>query len=150
MKKTFQNVADKLNLKLIYARPNLANVKLDNLSYSDFNEDGLALIVSPLYTTGLPIDKVGRVHRLFEIAVVALHDLDFNDEDLDDILHKCELSLMKIVNELQLDVNSANQFVSKYDINLCGVFINTFFTNKGAPCLYEVKENNTENENENK
>ena len=90
MKNTFQEVATKLNIPLIYANPNLANIKLDDLSHSDFNEDGLVLIVSPLYTSGVPYDSFGRISRPFEIGVFGILDLDFNDEEADELLTKCE------------------------------------------------------------
>ena len=134
MKTYFENLASDIKLPLLYARPSLANVKLDDLELSDFNQDGLLLIVSPIYTSGLPIENYGRVKRLFEISVVAMHDLDFNDSDVDDKLDLCEEYLLKIIKKMNVDVQSANQFVSKFDINLCGVFANVFFTNKNKIC----------------
>lgn len=139
MRPLFQNIADKLNLTLIYANPHLANVKLDNLERSQFNYDGLAMVVSPIYTTGLALQETGFIKRLFEIAVISLMDFDCEDEDVDVKIDKCENYILQIVRELNLDVSNANQFVSKFDVNVCGVFVNAFLTNKGTLCK-EFKE----------
>lgn len=130
MKNTFQEVADKLNIPLIYANPNLANIKLDDLSHSDFSDDGLVLIVSPLYTSGVPYDSFGRISRPFEIGVFGILNLDFNDEEADELLTKCEKVFRSIVKNLNLQVNTVNVVPLRYDVGLGGMYANIFYTNK--------------------
>ncbi len=132
MRSTFQEVATKLNIPLIYANPSLANIKLDDLSHSDFSEDGLVFIVSPLYTTGVPYDSFGRISRPFEIGVFGILNLDFNDEDADALLTKCERVFRSIVKTLNLQVNTVNVVPLRFDVGLGGMYANIFYTNKST------------------
>ena len=137
-KNKFQQIADNLELPLIFANPSLANLNLDRLALSDFNDDGLALIVSPIYASGLPVDDYGRIKRLFEISVVSLLPLDFDDEVAQKKLHFCEQKLLQLITMMRLDATTANHFAGKFDANLCGVFINAYWSDGGL-CWYDKK-----------
>ncbi len=137
-KNKFQQIADNLELPLIFANPSLANLNLDSLALSDFNDDGLALIVSPIYASGLPVDDYGRVKRLFEISVVSLLPLDFDDEEAQAKLHFCEQKLLQLITMMRLDATTANHFIGKFDSNLCGIFINAYWSDGGL-CWYDKK-----------
>ncbi len=125
MKLKFEDIANKLNINLLYARPDLANVLIDDLSHNDFNEEGLLMIVSPIFTTGLPINNYRVIDRLFEVSVVAINNIDFVDEEADVKINNCQRKLYKILDELKIiNQNSINTFASKYDNHLCGAFTN--------------------------
>ncbi len=139
MKKKFDKMGERLNLKVIYARADLANVILDNLSHADFNADGLLMIASPVYSTGMPVDYIGRAERQYELSVVSLNELDFDDEDVDKKLQLCEVALRRALKILGVSASTMNVFVSDKDINLCGVFVDVYLSSTKPLCFYDKK-----------
>jgi len=133
MKTFFQKIADEIGLKMTYANSYLANFKLDDLKNTDFNSEGLTLLISPIYA-GVGVDEFHRMQRPFEISVISKCDLDFEDSEIDPILVECEKKLRAFLKGGNLTANTMNIFVDKFDLNLCGVFANISVKSKTTVC----------------
>ena len=134
MKEIFEEVATAERLHLTYARKDASNVLLDAVEYSQLDENGLALLVTPLY--GLhSVDKFGRMRRRFEVGVFGLCDIDSDDVDNDVTIRNAHRKLMKIVKRLNAVPTTVYQsFIERFDLNIAGVFVNLELKSSEGVC----------------
>ena len=124
MKEIFQKVATAENLHLTYARKDASNVLLDAVEYSQLDDNGLAMLVTPLYGIH-SIDKFGRMRRRFEVGIFGMCDLDSDDADNDVIIRNAHRKLMKVLRRINAVPTTIFQsFIERFDLNIAGVFVN--------------------------
>ena len=117
----FKAIAEELEIPLIYAQPDLANIKIDELCRDDFGDSGHLLVVTPLRSS-LAVDAYNRVRRSFEIGILAYMDIDYDEEELDAIAETAVGMLKKVVARVGGILNTINIIDSAYDAQLGGVY----------------------------
>ena len=140
MKEYFKTIADNLGLTLIYTRAQAANVVLDNLD----RENLPCMIVNPLLK--MEGDSLGRYILGFEVSIVDLCPLDFDEGDdiVNDKMKTCRNLLRKSLkstfeNETEQikfrrsDLNG-EMFYDKFASNFLGALKNVYLLENTTLC----------------
>ena len=123
MKTYFESIANELHTPLVYAQPNLANVLIDKISPDDFSAEGLIIVVTPLRSS-IAVDQFGRMRRAFEIGVLGLINVDYNEEEIDTLTTKAFAMLKKVVSMAGGDMSTVNIVTDVFDAMMGGVYAN--------------------------
>lgn len=134
MKALFENIATELEIPLIYAQRDLSNIQIDQIAPEDYSADGLLLLVTPLRSS-LVLDIFNRVRSTFEVGVLILMDIDYNEEEMDEITTKATDMLKRVAKRARGTLNTVNIIDNAYDANMGGVYANITIGANGNLCI---------------